>query len=52
MDKEKEEAIKLNKKIYLAIKKGLDFQDFRNVADEIIEWNSLEELCRLLSKLK
>ncbi|MBI2663217.1 hypothetical protein HYX15_01655 [Candidatus Woesearchaeota archaeon] len=52
MNKEKEEAVRLNKKIYLAIKRGLDFQDFRNVANEAIEWDNLEELCILLSKLK
>lgn len=49
MEIESEKADELKQKYILAIKKNLDFSDFRNQAEDIIEYNNLKELCEILS---
>jgi nucleoside 2-deoxyribosyltransferase len=45
-------AIAKNKKVYLAIKKGIRTTFIREMADKIIEFETLDELYQALNKLK
>ncbi len=50
MKMEFEKAIEINQKYILAIKKELDFPEYRAEAEKIIEFNNLNHLCQLLEK--
>ena len=52
MNSESKRAIKSNKKYILAIQKDLDFPEFRSVAHDTIEYDKLNDLYSILSKLK
>jgi len=49
MELESEKAAVLKKPYILAIKKGLEFSEFRKVADTIIEFDTIDGLCNQLS---
>ncbi len=44
-------AISKNKRYVLAIKRGLEFPEFRKVADVVVEYDGLDELYRQLRML-
>lgn len=50
MEFELDLAKKHDKKIVIAIKNDLDFQNFRNDADEVIEFGDLEQFYKILSR--
>ncbi len=50
MDKEVEKAQSINQRIILAIKKGLDFKKYWDVADMIVTYTTFDELCEILPK--
>ena len=50
--KESDKARELEQGYILVIKSGLDFSEYRKLADEIIEYNSYEELYEKLKDLK
>lgn len=52
MNMESRRAIEKNKKYLLAIKKGLDFSEFRSAAHDIIEYSQLTEVYSNLRALK
>jgi hypothetical protein len=43
-------AVKHDKRIMLAIKNGLDFQNFRQHAHNVVEFNDLEHFYAILSQ--
>jgi len=52
MKMESEKAVVLKKPYILAIKKDLEFSEFRKAADTIIEFDTIDDLCNQLSTLK
>lgn len=49
---EREEAKELGQKYLLLIKKGLEFNDFREFADEVIEFDDDTEILETITTFK